>query len=149
MSVFAMLNRRLVGFRVIELMAALVLTAMILTVYMAKTGAGDKTDDIDRIESQIQAEQTRIRLLKAEVATEEQPHRLTALATQYLGLAPIAAKHEIDIDALADIAEPAVAKAPAPAPTSAPAATAQTVQPAAYVSANAAPAPPPPQAEDR
>lgn len=130
MSLFRLLNRRLVGFRVIELAAALILTIMILTVYMAKTGAGDKTDDIDRIEQQIQAEQTQIHLLKAEVATEEQPHRLTTLATQYLNLAPIPAKHEIDVDALADIAQPVQAKPPAAPPSQN--VTVQTAQPAAY-----------------
>jgi len=141
MSLFVLLNRRILGFRIVELAATLILTAMILTVYMAKTGAGDKRDDIDRITQQIQDEQTRIHLLKAEVANEEQPERLTHLASQYLNMAPIAPNHEIDAEALADIAQPAKPSAPAQpaAPTTA---NAQSVQPANYAGPPVAAAPP-------
>ena len=148
MSVFRVLNRRLVGFRVIELAATLVLTAMVVTVYLAKTGAGDKTDDIDHLQQQIEDTRTQIHLLKAEVANEEQPERLGGLARQYLNMQPIPAKHEIDASALADIAQAAQAVAgrttsdkpstgvaaantaqPAPAPS---------LQPAAYAVPQAA-----------
>lgn len=157
MSLFSLLNRRILGFRVVEMAATLVLTATVLTVYMAKTGAGDKTDDIDRIQQQIQDERTQIHLLKVEVASEEQPERLAALAGQYLNMAPISPKHEIGAEALADIAQPAETKKPAPATgAAAPGAgvavpaqhgAAQPLQTAAYAGAPATPADG--QAEDR
>lgn len=105
MNPFKLLMTRVRGFLVLELAQAVILTILVLTVYMAKTGAGDKRDDIDRVQQQIEDETVQIRLLRAEVATEERPERLEALAGQYLGLQPAAAKHEIDPEALADIAQ--------------------------------------------
>ena len=105
MNPVSLLNRRVRGFLVVELVATTVLTLLVLTVYLAKTGAGDKRDDIDRVEQQIETETAQIRLLRAEVASEERPERLEALAGQYLGLQPVTAKHEIDPEALADIAQ--------------------------------------------
>lgn len=122
MNPFAMLNRRVRGFRVVELVGFGVLTLLVLTVYLAKTGAGDKRDDIDRVEQQIEDETAQIRLLRAEVATEERPERLEALAGQYLGLQPVSVKHEIEPEALADIAQlskPADTKPAAQAETAA------------------------------
>ena len=145
MSLLRILNRRIVGFRVIELVSAGLLTAMVLTVYLAKVGAGDKTDDSDHIQQQIIDTQADIRLLKVELANEERPERLTALAAQYLNMAPIAPKHEIDADALADVVQTQVqaqahgmAKSAKPVagattPVAAPAAPPQSpLQPAAY-----------------
>jgi cell division protein FtsL len=154
MNPFSLLNRRVRGFLVIELVATALLTIVVLVVYLAKTGAGDKRDDIVRVEQQIETESAQIRLLRAEVASEERPERLEALAGQYLGLQPVTAKHEIDPEALADIAQLGKAApdaksklalaAPAPAapglatphvtPVAAPAApAAPTLQHAAYV----------------
>ncbi|QUD87740.1 cell division protein FtsL [Phenylobacterium montanum] len=144
MNPFSLLNRRVRGFLVIELVATALLTVTVLAVYLAKTGAGDKRDDIVRVEQQIDAETAQIRLLRAEVAAEERPDRLEALASQYLGMQPVTAKHEIDAEALADIAQlgraaadaklkvaaatPHVAPVAAPAPAAAP-----TLQHAAFV----------------
>jgi hypothetical protein len=118
-------DQRIRGFRIVELGGASVLLVLVLVVYLAKTGAGDKGADIDRIESQIADEHAQIRLLDAELAHQEQPERLASLATRYLGLQPVPAQHEVPAEALADIANIAAAanakmpaagaKAPAPA----------------------------------
>ena len=137
MNLFSLLNGRVRGFRILELIGAGFLTALVLTVYLAKTGAGDKRDDIDRVEQQIETETAQIRLLRAEVAAEERPDRLEALASQYLGLQPASAKHEIDAEALADIAQlghvaptaksaPATPQSPAVTPVSTPVAAARS-----------------------
>jgi cell division protein FtsL len=105
-------DRRIRGFRIVELGASAVLVALVLVVYLAKDGAGDKRADIDRVQDQIVAERDQIRLLRAEVAHQEQPERLGALAGQYLGLQPISAKHEVAAKELADVAR-VVATAPA------------------------------------
>jgi len=118
-------DRRVRGFRIVELGAMSVLAALVVVVYLAKDGAGDKRADIDRVQEQIVAEQDQIRLLKAEVAHQEQPERLEALAGQYLGLQPIAAKHEVDAGALADLA-----RVSAPAPVAKPASAGTPVSPA-------------------
>ena len=116
MRLFAFLGYRVRGFRAIDLAAIAVLTVLVLVVYLAKTGAGGTRADIDRVQQQITEEQSQIRLLKAEVASEEQPERLAALSAQFLHLQPIAAAHEIPSTALAD-----VARASTPQPTAGPA----------------------------
>ena len=105
-------DRRVRGFRIVELGAMAVLAALVVLVYLAKDGAGDKRADIDRVQQEIVAEQEHIRLLKAEVAHQEQPERLEALAGQYLGLHPIAAKHEVDAGELADVVRVATQASP-------------------------------------
>jgi hypothetical protein len=129
------MDRRLRGFRIVEIGAVCILMVLILVVYLAKTHAGGEGADIDRVQVQIEDEQDRIRLLRAEVANLEQPERLEALSGRYLHLQPIAAKHEVGPESLADIAHP-----PSPADAKAGAA-AQPTNP------SAAPAAPPAAAE--
>ncbi|HXQ45551.1 MAG TPA: cell division protein, partial [Caulobacteraceae bacterium] len=74
--------------------------------------------DIDRIQAQIDDEQARVTLLKAEVAKLEQPERLETLSGRYLNLQPIPPSHEISAEALASVAHP---PPPAPAAKAAPA----------------------------
>jgi cell division protein FtsL len=117
MKLSGVFDRRVRGFRVVELGGLGVLLVLVLAVYLSKAGAGGERADIDHVQQQITDEQTRIRLLQAEVASLEQPERLEALSSQYLGLQPIPAKHEVQPDALPDLALiQRVAKA-APAPT--------------------------------
>jgi cell division protein FtsL len=125
-------DRRVRGFRIVELGGAGVLLVLVLAVYLAKTGAGGKRADIDKVQQQINAEQTQIRLLRAEVASLEQPERLEALSSQYLGLQPVPAKHEVPPEALGDLA------ALVTAPKLVPAAGAMDKTPAAKPAASAA-----------
>lgn len=124
MRPFALMDRRVRGFRVVEIGAVCILMVLILVVYLAKTHAGGEGADIDRVQTQIEDQQNRIRLLRAEVASLEQPERLEALSGRYLHLQPIPAAHEVAPESLAAIAHPpspADAKAGAAAqPTSAP-----------------------------
>ena len=135
MKLSGLFDRRVRGFRVVELGGGAVLLALVLAVYLAKTGAGGERADIDHVQQQIFDEQTRIRLLQAEVANLEQPERLEALSAQYLGLQPVPAKHEVQADALPDLALiQHVAKAAQPvaaAPVQPAAATAPAEPPAA------------------
>ena len=131
MSVMGMFSRKIRGFRLVEVIGACLLIAVVLTVYLGKTFAGKERNQIADVEQQIAAEQDRVRLLKAEVAYLEQPSRLERLSTQYLGLAPVAAKHETTLDAL-----PALAGAAPPA-----AAATAISSPPATATAAAAPVP--------
>jgi cell division protein FtsL len=106
-----LIERRVRGFRLIDLIAAGVLASLVLGVYLAKTIAGAERTQIAGVERQIGAEKARIRLLQAEVSHLEQPARIERLAQNYLGLAPVSMKREANLDALA-----AVAAAPIPAP---------------------------------
>ena len=106
------LNRRVRGFRVVDLIALSVLTLLIVGVYLAKTIAGRERTEIARIDRQIDGEKARIRLLQAEVSHLEQPARLERLSEAYLGLAPASIKRQASLDdigglALKPIAPPA------------------------------------------
>ena len=130
-----LLTRRVRGFRLVDLIALGLLTALILGVYLAKTIAGRERTEIAKVERQIEMERSRIRLLQAEVSHLEQPARIERLSEAYLGLAPVTFKREISTEALPyvagkPIAPPAkpVEVTPAPtepfSPTAAPAAEA-------------------------
>ncbi|MDB5458283.1 MAG: cell division protein, partial [Caulobacteraceae bacterium] len=85
--------------------------------YLAKARAGRERTDITAVETQIGDEQRRLRLLQAEVAHLEQPERLERLSAA-AGLGPTAAKHEGEVDQLAEISRAATipGKGPHPAP---------------------------------
>ena len=103
------INRRVRGFRLIDLVALGLLAALILGVYLAKTIAGGERAKIAVVERQLASEKVRIRLLKAEVSHLEQPARIERLSETYLGLAPVPIKHEAGPDALAALASQPIA----------------------------------------
>jgi len=122
MSLSSMFDRRVRGFRVVELVCLGLLLALVLGVYMAKTFAGRERAQIAEVERQIEDEKVRVRLLKAEVAYLEQPRRIEQLAAG-LQLTPIKPDHETTEDALIDVARHQ-APAGAPGSTSTPAGSA-------------------------
>ena len=115
MRVSGLFDQRVRGFRVVEIGGLGVLLVLVLAVYLSKAGAGGERADIDHVQQQIADEQTRIRLLQAEVANLEQPERLEALSSQYLGLQPIPAKHEVQAESLPDLAMAPQPAKPGPA----------------------------------
>lgn len=103
MSVSGLFNRRVRGFRVVEVVGLGILLTLVTSVYLAKTMAGRERNEIASIQQQIEDEEARKRLLEAEVAFLEQPRRIEAMAVA-MGLAPIQANHETSEDALVDVA---------------------------------------------
>lgn len=103
----SLLDRRVRGFRLVDLIAAALLMALVLGVYLAKTMAGRERAEIASVGRQIDEEQARIRLLQAEVAHLEEPARLEHLSVAYLGMAPVSIKRDVGPDGLADIARTA------------------------------------------
>lgn len=126
----SLLDRKVRGFKLVDVVALGLLAALVLGVYLAKTMAGRERTEIARIERQIAAERGRIRLLEAEVTHLEQPARIGQLSQAYLGMAPSTAQNEASADELDVIAEkaaktkPKAAAAPAAVPAPAPAAAA-------------------------
>lgn len=98
------LQRRVRGFRLVDLIAMGLLTVLILGVYLAKTIAGGERAKIAGVERQIFAEKARIRLLQAEVSHLEEPSRIERLSETYLGMEPVSFKREADPDALPELA---------------------------------------------
>ena len=143
MTVAGVFNRRVRGFRVVEVVGLCILLTLVTGVYLAKTFAGSERQEIGRIEQEIQDEAVRKRLLEAEVAHLEQPRRIEQLA-QMLQLKPIAPDHEITEDALIDVARRReLPRAPVAAAPVAPEALA-TDAPEALPDDAAIPPPPPP-----
>lgn len=103
MTSVGLFDRRIRGFRIVEVAGMGVLLTLVTSVYLAKTFAGRERQEISRIEQEIVDEGVRKRLLEAEVAHLEQPRRIEQLA-QMMQLKPIAPDHEISEDALIDVA---------------------------------------------
>jgi len=102
-SLADLFNRRVRGFRVVEVVGLCVLLTLVTGVYLAKTVAGKERNEIARIEREIEDEKARKRLLEAEVAHLEQPRRIEGLALA-MGLVAIPADRETTEDALVDVA---------------------------------------------
>lgn len=100
----AVFNRRLRGFRVVDLAAFGCLSLLVLCVYLTKTSAGREAASIATINKEIASEQRKLRLLKAELAHLEQPERLEDLSSRYLALGPVPAQRETMPDGLAEVA---------------------------------------------
>lgn len=128
----SLLDRRVRGFRLVDLVGFGLLVVLILGVYLAKTIAGGERTDIARVERQIDSERARVRLLQAEVAHLEQPGRIEQLSSAYLGLQAVKIERETSADKLGEIAAkqpiimPAKTQPAAAAPAAIPAVEAAT-----------------------
>jgi hypothetical protein len=146
MSVSGAFNRRVRGFRVVEVVGLGILLSLVTGVYLAKTFAGSERQEISRIEQEIVDEGVRKRLLEAEVAHLEQPRRIEQLALM-MQLKPIAPDHEINEDALIDVARRRdLPRAPIAAAPVAPESLATDGPEALPDDASIPPPPPPPEA---
>jgi hypothetical protein len=100
----ALFDRRVRGFRVVELSGLLCLVALVFGVYCSKAGAGAEGAQIADTTRQIAAEERRLRALRAELARLETPGRLERLSVQYLGLQPVSGAREADAAGVGDLA---------------------------------------------
>jgi hypothetical protein len=103
-------TRRFRGFRIIDLLALIVVLVLALGSYVFTTMAGAQSADTAGVQSQIVQEERRIRLLKADIAHLEDPGRIERLSTQYLGMAAVDPKHETTPQGLAQVAKAPAAK---------------------------------------
>lgn len=116
----SLLDRKVRGFKLVDVVALGLLAALVLGVYLAKTIAGRERAEIARIERQIAAERGRIRLLEAEVTHLEQPARIGQLSQAYLGMVPATAENEARPEELDEIAQKAAKARPKAPPAAAP-----------------------------
>jgi cell division protein FtsL len=125
----ALFERRIRGFRVVEVVTFTLLVMLVLWVYLAKAGASRERTEIAQTEQRITDEQRRVKGLRAETARLETPARLEALSETYLTLQPVSAKQEAQSNHLDGLAEKPATQAPdtkTQAPVAAPAAPAVT-----------------------
>ena len=105
MSLGALFTRRVRGVRVVNIWGGGLLLVLVVGLYLLKSLGGGERADIARTEDQIADEQTRIRLLNAEVAYLEQPSRIERLSEDYLKLEPMSGAHEASVAHLQDISQ--------------------------------------------
>lgn len=96
-------ERRVRGFRVVDVSGCVLLVALVLGVYATKTDAGQEGATISSVEREIAEERRMLRLLHAELAHLEEPSRLQRLSTQYLGLNRVDAARETPPDSLVEV----------------------------------------------
>ena len=114
MIVSDLFDRRYRGFRIVHLAALGLLAVLALGSYISTTLAGSQNNAAQAVQTRIDQEERRIRLLKAEIAHLEDPGRIERLSSQYLGLQAVNPTHEISARDLPRIA------AAAPQPPTAP-----------------------------
>jgi hypothetical protein len=102
-SLSGLFNRRVRGFRVVEVVGWASCWPWSPGVYLAKTFAWRERQQITASSRKSRTRSVRKRLLEAEVAHLEQPRRIEQLALM-MQLKPIAPDHEITEDALIDVA---------------------------------------------
>lgn len=110
----ALFNHRTRGFRTINVVLGALLLTLAIGVNLAKTFAGRERNEISQVEREIDREQSRIRVLQAEVAHLEQPERLERLSRAYLEMAPTTVHQEADVDHLVQVAQGAHGAGPTP-----------------------------------
>ena len=109
-------DARLRGIRWVEIIGAILVAVMVLSVYVAKAAAARESARIGELEREIAQNHQRVRLLRSEIARLEQPARLEALS-RAAGLGPVDAKRqatETQITTLKPVAAPAPIPAPPP-----------------------------------
>lgn len=97
-------ERRVRGFRVIEVTALSALVGMIFWVYLSKAEAGRERAQIGDVRQQIVDQERELKQLRAESAHLEQYRRIEALSHDYLNLEPVRAARETAPEALATLA---------------------------------------------
>jgi cell division protein FtsL len=105
-------ERKIRGFRLVDVVALSLLISLMFGVYLAKTLAGRERSEIAAIERQIKNERQRVRLLQAEVAHLEKPERIGQLSSTYLGMGPSNATRETTAEAIGQ--RPVEVEAPKP-----------------------------------
>jgi hypothetical protein len=124
----ALALRRVRGFRVLDIAAAVCLTLIVLVVYMSKAGAGAEGAKIADTTRQIAAEEQKVRLLRAEHAYLTQPERLRRLSETYLQMGPVKPTHEATPETLTPQALTQVRQTAPVTPTLAPAQPVEVVR---------------------
>ncbi len=110
-------EQRVRGIRLIELVGIAVALAMIFWVCLSKAREGEDIKRMNDLDSQIAEQQDAVAALKIRVANLERPSRLEALAVQYLGMKPVEAAHEADLDSIGEISRTTSAAVAIPATT--------------------------------
>lgn len=112
-------EQRVRGIRIIELVGIGLALGMIFWVLLSKARESEDVKRMNDLDAQITEEQQSVDALKIKVAGLERPARLEGLAVQYLGMKPVEAAHEADLDSIAEISRTTSLAVPNAAPAAA------------------------------
>jgi cell division protein FtsL len=74
--------------RALQILAGVIVIALVVGLYKAKTDAGRTEAHVRQLQSEIENREADLRALRAEIARQESPANVEALAEDRLGLAP-------------------------------------------------------------
>lgn len=100
-------EKRYYNVRLVNIIAAGVLAAVALGLYMAKIKAAEARETITVLRAKLLEDRRATSVLRAEIAHLEEPDRLKYLAQTYLGLTPREARQEPGADKLVETIEKA------------------------------------------
>jgi len=103
MSAVVYHRRAEIAKRVIWTIMILIGLALLALLYSFKTMAQSARKDVHHLEAQIQAEETAIKLLRAEIVYLERPDRVAGLADDLLVLEPVRYDDEAAVNAILQI----------------------------------------------
>ena len=72
--------------RALYAMAAIIIVALVIGLYKAKTDAARTEAHVRQLQQEIAESEADLRALRAEIATQESPGRIEALAEDHLGV---------------------------------------------------------------
>ncbi len=118
MTLLRILSAGLRGRNLANVLLSILVLALALAGYLFKTPDEGRDAAAAAVETQIQRETDRIRMLRAEISALGEPGRIAELSRRHLNLGPLDPAHEIAATDLPRIA--ALAAAPPPAASGAP-----------------------------
>ncbi len=103
-SLVQLFRIRIRGVSLVEAMAFVCLSVLVIGVYFYKANAGQESARIKDLDREIQQEDQQVRRLREQLTTLQQPARIERLSQQYLNLGPMGAQQEAAPEDLTDIA---------------------------------------------
>lgn len=96
-------EQRVRGVRLVELVGIVLCLAMMFGLGWIKMREDADVKRLEALKREIAAETDQVQTLRAAVAHLEQPKRIEALASVYLGMKPVDSRHEANLDSLVEI----------------------------------------------
>ncbi|WAC49703.1 septum formation inhibitor MinC [Asticcacaulis sp. SL142] len=96
-------EQRVRGVRLVELVGIVLCLAMMFGLGWIKMREDADVKRLEALKRDIVAEAEQVQTLRAAVAQLEQPKRIEALASVYLGMKPVDSRHEANLDSLVEI----------------------------------------------
>ncbi|MDC7675845.1 cell division protein FtsL [Asticcacaulis machinosus] len=102
-GILGVFEQRVRGVRLVELVGLVLCLGMMFALGWIKMKEDADVKRLEALKREIVAETEQVKALRAAVAHLEQPKRIEALASVYLGMKPVDSRHEANLDSLVEI----------------------------------------------